>query len=188
MGRGLGELVAQTARGIKTAAPEHPSIQFEARQVPVRVRWDIDDPEVRGVLGKVYGPRFDNIIVKTITNNRVPCTLTTLLIDGDVALVGMPGEIFVAFQTAIKTRSPVKDSFLVGYTNGYHAYFPTLEDAALGGYGGKTATYVEPGAGERLTDEGLITLYRMTDKLHDAPRPEDFKLLEYDEVRAGAGK
>jgi hypothetical protein len=188
MGRGLGELVAQTARGIKTAAPEHPSIQFEARQVPVRVRWDIDDPEVRGVLGKVYGPRFDNIIAKTITNNRVPCTLTTLLIDGDVALVGMPGEIFVAFQTAIKTRSPVKDSFLVGYTNGYHAYFPTLEDAALGGYGGKTATYVEPGAGERLTDEGLITLYRMTDKLHDAPRPEDFKLLEYDEVRAGAGK
>jgi hypothetical protein len=90
----------------------------------------------------------------------------------------------VQFQTAIKTRSPVHDSFLVGYTNGFYGYFPTLRDAAAGGYGGKTATYVEPGAGERLTDEGLITLYKMTDQLHDLPRAEDFKLIEYDEVRA----
>lgn len=184
MGRGLGELVAATARDTKTAVPEQPSIQFETRTIPVRVRWDIDDPEVRAVLSEMYGARFDEIIAPAIKNNIVACTLTTLLIDGDVALVGMPGEIFVQFQTALKERSPVADAFLVGYTNGYHAYFPTLRDAAAGGYGGKTATYVEPGAGERLTDQGLITLYKMTDRLHDAPRAEDFRLLEYDEIRA----
>jgi hypothetical protein len=188
MGRGLGELLVKTARETSTTVPAHPSIQFEARQVPVRMRWDIEDPEVRAILSKVYGPRFDNYIAKTIKNNTVPCTLTTLVIDGDLAFVGMPGEIFVAFQMAIKAGSPVRDSFLVGYTNGYHAYFPTLRDAAAGGYGGKTATYVEPGAGERLTNEGLITLYKMTDKLHDVPRAEDFKLLEYDEVRAKAAQ
>ena len=65
-----------------------------------------------------------------------------------------------------------------------YAYFPTIRDAAAGGYGGKTATYVEPGAGERLTNEALVTLYKMTDQLHDVPRAEDFKLLEYDDVRA----
>jgi hypothetical protein len=139
---------------------------------------------VIAVLSKAYGPRFDNYLAKTIQNNRLECTLTTLLIDGDLALVGMPGEIFVAFQTAIKTRSPVANSFLVGYTNGFYGYFPTLRDAAAGGYGGKTATYVEPGAGERLTDEALITLYKMTGHLHDIPRAEDFKLIEYDELRA----
>ena len=95
----------------------------------------------------------------------------------------MPGEIFVQFQTAVKTHAPVANSFLVGYTNGFYGYFPTIRDAAAGGYGGKTATYVEPGAGERLTDEALISLYRMADKLHDLPRIEDFKLIEYDEVR-----
>ncbi|MEX0677237.1 MAG: neutral/alkaline non-lysosomal ceramidase N-terminal domain-containing protein [Pirellulales bacterium] len=189
MGHGLGELLVKTARDTATRVPAHPSIQFEAQQIPLRMRWDIEDPEVRSVLSKAYGARFDNYIAKTIKHNSVPCTLTTLVIDGDLALVGMPGEIFVAFQTAIKTGSPVADSFLVGYTNGYHAYFPTLQDAAAGGYGGKTATYVEPGAGERLTIEGLIAIYKMTDKLHDTPRPEDFKLLEYDAVRAGsAGK
>lgn len=186
MGRGLGELLVKTARDTATSVPAQPSIQFEARQIPVRTRWDLEDPEVRAVLSKVYGARFDNVIAKTIKNNMVPCTLTTVLIDGDLALVGMPGEMFVAFQTAIKTGSPVADSFLVGYTNGYHAYFPTLRDAAAGGYGGKTATYVEPGAGERLTNQGLITIYKMTDKLHDMPRLQDFKLLEYDDVRAGS--
>ena len=105
------------------------------------------------------------------------------MIDGDLALVGMPGEFFVQFQTA-QNASPVANTFFVGYTNGYHAYFPTIRDAAAGGYGGKTATYVEPGAGERLTDEALITLYKMRGQLHDVPRAEDFKLLEYDELRS----
>jgi hypothetical protein len=188
MGKALGELLVKTAGETKTSIPPRPSIQFEARRIPVRMRWDIDDPEVRQVLSKAYGARFDNYIAKTIHNNMVPCTLTVLVIDGDLALVGMPGEIFVDFQTVIKTTSPVPDSFLVGYTNGYHAYFPTLRDAAAGGYGGKTATYVEPGAGERLTNEGLIAVYKMTDQLHDTPRPEDFKLLEYDEIRAESAK
>lgn len=183
MGTAIGELLVKTARDTKTLSPEHPSLKFEARRVPVRLRWDIEAPEVRAILSKAYGPRFDNYISKIIKNNVAQCTLTTLVIDDDVALVGMPGEIFVQFQTTIKTQSPVRNSFLVGYTGGYYAYFPTLRDAAAGGYGGKTATYVEPGAGERLTNEALITLYKMTGQLHDVPRPEDFKLLEYDAVR-----
>ncbi len=183
MGRGLGELLVTAIRQTKTTVPAHPSLKFQQREIPVRMRWDIDDPEVRSALSKAYGARFDNYIAKTIENNIVPCTVTTVLVDDDIALVGMPGEFFVQFQTALKTRSPVANTFLVGYTNGYHAYFPTLRDAAAGGYGGKTATYVEPGAGERLTDQALITLYRMTDQLHDRPRPEDFRLLEYDDVR-----
>ncbi len=187
MGRSLGELLAKTARETVTRQPAHRSVKYESRQIPIRVRWDIEDPQVRAVLSKAYGPRFDNYISKTVKNNMLHCTLTTLLIDDDLALVGMPGEIFVQFQTAIKTRSPVANSFLVGYTHGYYAYFPTIRDAAAGGYGGKTATYAEPGAGERLTDEALITLYKMTGQLHDVPRPEDFKLLEYDEVRARSG-
>jgi neutral ceramidase len=183
MGRTLGELLVAATRETKTAATEQASLQFDERVIPIRMRWDIEDPEVRSALSKAYGARFDNYISKTIHNNIVPCTLTTLLIDKQIALVGMPGEFFVQFQQALKERSPVADTFLVGYTNGYHAYFPTLRDAAAGGYGGKTATYVEPGAGERMTDQALVTLYHMTDQLHDTPRLQDFQLLEYDDVR-----
>ena len=127
MGRALGELLAKTARDTETSAPATPSTQFRGRTVvPVRVRWDLDDPEVRDVLSKAYGPRFDNYIAKTDQKQQVPCTLTTVLIDGDLALVGMPGEIFVQFQMHAQARvARCHDTFLVGYTNGYHAYFPT---------------------------------------------------------------
>jgi neutral ceramidase len=184
MGHGVGSLVAQTAGTITTTAPESSAIKFDLRPIPIRVRWDLQDPSVRAILSKAYGPRFDNYLAKTITNNMLSCPLTTLVIGDQLALVGMPGEIFVQFQMALKAQSPVANTFLVGYTNGFYGYFPTIRDAAAGGYGGKTATYVEPGAGERLTDEALITLYKMTDHLHDVPRIEDFKLIEYDEVRS----
>lgn len=183
MGRTLGDLVVNASQDIDLQPLMPATIQFDAHVVPIRTRWDIDDPEVLAVLSKAYGPRFDNYLLGTLKNNIVPCTLTTVKVGDAFALVGMPGEIFVQFQQELKRRSPVPNTLLVGYTEGYHAYFPTIRDAAAGGYGGKTATYVEVGAGERLTNAALVELYRMTGSLHDRPRAEDFKLLEYDDVR-----
>ncbi len=184
MGRELGALLIKTTTATKATQPAKPSLQFVEHTVPIRTRWDLADPEVQNVLNRAYGPRFENYLSKLIKNNAVPCKLTTMVIDGELALVGMPGEIFVQFQTQLKQESPVPNTLLVGYTNGYHAYFPTIRDAAAGGYGGKTATYVEPGAGERLTDDALIALYKLNDQLHDMPRTQDFELLEYDEVKS----
>ncbi len=72
MGHTLGQLVAVTAQGTETARPEHPSIQYDAQVIPVRMRWDIDAPEVRAVLSKAYGARFDNYIAHTIKQQRRP--------------------------------------------------------------------------------------------------------------------
>ncbi|HEY2839647.1 MAG TPA: neutral/alkaline non-lysosomal ceramidase N-terminal domain-containing protein, partial [Pirellulales bacterium] len=47
MGRGVGEIVARVARETKTTLPARPALQFSARQIPIRVRWDFEDPEVR---------------------------------------------------------------------------------------------------------------------------------------------
>ncbi|HEY1601603.1 MAG TPA: neutral/alkaline non-lysosomal ceramidase N-terminal domain-containing protein [Pirellulales bacterium] len=182
-GAALAVAAAQTAREIKPLAQQPGMLKFEAHPVPVRVRWNIQDPDVKAVLSKAYGPRFDRYLAGMLKSGEVRPELTTLIIGDAVAFVGMPGEMFVEFQTILKTQSPVPTTLLVGYANGYHAYFPTIRDAAAGGYGGKTATYVAPGAGERLTDEGLITLYKLVGKLHDVPRAEDFKLLEYDDVK-----
>ena len=142
MGAGVGQSILATAREVKTAAPAKPSLKFEAQQVPVKLRWDMKSPEVKAVLSQMYGRRFDQYLAKLLTGETIPATLTTVLIDDNLALVGMPGEMFVQFQTDLKARSPVRDTMLVGYANGYHAYFPTIRDAAAGGYGGKTATYV----------------------------------------------
>ncbi len=188
MGQALAAAAIQTARATRPVIDGDTTLKFEARTVPVRLRWNIQDPEVKAILSQAYGARFDRYLAPMLQTGRVRPVLTTLLIGNAVALVGMPGEMFVQFQQDLKEHSPVPTTLLVGYTNGYHAYFPTIRDAAAGGYGGKTATYVAPGAGERLRDEALVTLYKMTDQLHDVPRLQDFQLLEYDDVKKQAGR
>jgi len=183
MGRGIGRAVVAAARDISPQEEAGQTIRFLERRIPVGIRWDIHDPKVREILTRVYGDRFTHYLAEILDTPALDLSLPTLLIGDRLALVGMPGEVFVDFQLRLKRVSPVEHTLLVGYTNGYHAYFPTIRDAAAGGYGGKVATYVAVGTGERLVDEGLISIYRLLDKLHDVPRAEDFRLLEWDHLK-----
>jgi hypothetical protein len=53
---------------------------------------------------------------------------------GDMALGGLPVEVFVETGLAFKQRSPFQPSFLVSLNNGYYGYLPTPEHHQLGGY------------------------------------------------------
>jgi hypothetical protein len=99
--------------------------------------------------------------------------VTTVLIDRKIAIMGMPGEPFVEFQTNWRARCPVHDCFFFGYTNGYAGYFPTIQAATEGGYGATSATtWVQTGAGEQMVDHALIEVYRMLGRLQDSPRTD----------------
>ena len=94
----------------------------------------------------------------------------TLLIGDDVALMGMPGEPFVDFAVDFRARSPVESSFFVGYANAYFGYFPTIQAAVEGGYGADgITTRAKVGAGERMVDHAIVTLYRLLGKLAPSP-------------------
>ena len=101
--------------------------------------------------------------------------VTTVLLnfsapDRDLAFVGMPGEPFVEFQMQLRAKSPLPNSFLIGYTNGYYAYFPTIAAAVRGGYGANsTVVPTEVGTGERMLNTGLISIYELLGKLPDQP-------------------
>jgi hypothetical protein len=182
MGRSLGTaVIAASVQAQPQTGP--PAIEFVEENIEARVRWDLNDPQVRSVLSSVYGRRFDKYLAPRLSAGKISLPLTMLLVNESLALVGMPGEIFVQFQLDLKRLAPVPHTLLVGYTNGYHAYFPTIRDAALGGYGGKTATYVDVGTGEMLRDQALRTLYQRIGILPDRPLPQDFKLLEWNDIR-----
>ncbi len=86
----------------------------------------------------------------------------------------MPGEPFVDFQIDWRKRCPVPGNLLLGYTNGYNGYFPTIRAAARGGYGASSVTtWVEVGAGEQMVDRALVRVYEMLGKLR--PAPEDLQ-------------
>jgi len=52
----------------------------------------------------------------------------------DLALIGLPGEIFVEIGEAIAEASPFRRTLPVGYANGAIGYVPTREEVPYGGY------------------------------------------------------
>ena len=167
VGEHLGREVVRVARGIATATPETPEVAFLSEEMRFPNRWDLN--VLREMIVRVYGPtparRYMQYVVPEIV-----APVTTLVLNRQIALVGLPGEPFVGLQLLLKQRSPLAATFMCGYTNGYVGYFPTISAAVTGGYGGNTiVTRVEPGAGERMVDRGVIHIYRILGKLKETP-------------------
>jgi hypothetical protein len=90
---------------------------------------------------------------------------------GDVAMVGLPGEIFCEFGMQIKQQSPFKNTLVMGLANDNRRYFPTLESFSQGpagflpgvsGYETTPGTTLyERGAGEKLVETALRLLERL---------------------------
>ena len=53
---------------------------------------------------------------------------------GELAMVGLPGEVFVEYQLQIEECSPFEHTFVFAYTNGNWGYFPTADAYPDGGY------------------------------------------------------
>ena len=53
---------------------------------------------------------------------------------GDLAVLGMNGEMFFETGLEIRSRSPFPETFALGYTNGTIGYLPRAEDYPEGGW------------------------------------------------------
>jgi hypothetical protein len=52
----------------------------------------------------------------------------------DIVIVGMNAEVFFETGLAIKSQSPLPDTFVLGYTNGTIGYLPRAQDYPQGGW------------------------------------------------------
>ncbi len=167
VGEKLGREVARVARTIQTEAPINPEVAYLSEEMRFQNRWDLE--KLGQMLKLAYPPAQAKRYQRYITPEIV-APVTTLVINRQIAIVGLPGEPFVGLQLLLKQRSPIAATFMTGYTNGYYGYFPTISAAVSGGYGASTVvTRVEVGAGERMVDRGLIHIYRILGKLKDKP-------------------
>ncbi len=167
IGEQLGREVVRVAKTIKPEVAATPEVAFLSEEIRFRNRWDLDS--MRQMLNLAFPPAMAKRYQRYITPEII-APVTTLVINKQIALVGLPGEPFVGLQLLLKARSPIATTFMTGYTNGYYGYFPTINAAVAGGYGGNTlVTRVEVGAGERMVDRGLIHIYRILGKLKNKP-------------------
>jgi neutral ceramidase len=171
-GRKLGAEAVRVTRSIQTTAPTHPRILTKTVIVEARNRWNIE--KLRPLLEPHY--HMEPLRAARLIADPMQLPQTTLLIrmggagDQDLAFAGLPGEPFVEFQTQLRSRSPLPNSFLIGYTNGYFAYLPTIAAATRGGYGAdSTVNPTEVGTGERLVNTALISIYELLGKLSEQP-------------------
>jgi neutral ceramidase len=90
---------------------------------------------------------------------------------GDLAFVGLPGEIFQEFGKDIKEKSPCKNTIVTGLTNDERAYFPTAVSFTQGPKGFTPyitgyettpgSTMYEPGSGEKMAESAVNQLKRI---------------------------
>jgi hypothetical protein len=169
-GETLGKAAVSTAQQIQTKADPDPQIDFRDESLSLKLRWDPE--KFKQEILRESGPKAFDIFASPI-KETMDLTVTTALINRNIAIVGMPGEPFVDFQTDLRAKCPVRDCFFLGYTNGYYGYFPTIKAASEGGYGAvSTTTWVQVGAGEQMEDFALIQIYRMLGRLQDAPNSQ----------------
>jgi neutral ceramidase len=166
-GEHLGEEASRIALKTKTEDSAQASIDFAEDDLPFHLRWDPE--KFREANLKAISPEAFKIFAPRI-KEELSLPVMTVLIDKKIALMGMPGEPFVDFQINWRDRCPVKDSFFLGYANGYNGYFPTIKAASEGGYGTASATtWVQVGAGEDMVEHSLMRVYEMLGRLHDLP-------------------
>jgi len=166
-GERLGREAARVAAEIHTENSTDTGIEFAEESLLLRLRWNED--KFRAALLKFLGPKGMEIYGASI-KPEFQAPVSTVLINKRIALMTMPGEPFVDFQMNWRDRCPVPAAFLLGYTNAYLGYFPTIAAASNGGYGAASAsTWVEPGAGERIVDRAVVMVYEMLGRLTDLP-------------------
>jgi hypothetical protein len=87
-------------------------------------------------------------------------TWLQVMLIGDVAIVGVPAELFTQLGLDIKNLSPFRYTYVAELANDYIGYLPDLTSLKLGGYQVWTGyqSYAEPGTGERVVDEVVAML------------------------------
>ena len=83
-----------------------------------------------------------------------------VILIGDIAFVGVPGEFFGQFGIEIKRRSPFRYTYVIGLANDYIGYIPDNQAYNLGGYQIWTGlhSFVAQGTGEAIVDEAVRLL------------------------------
>ena len=109
------------------------------------------EPETRKQLAR-EAKRYREILrLIDLDGEPVSAELQALRL-GDLALVGVPGELFCELGLAIEGLSPAPTTRVVGYANDYIGYLPTARAYSEGGYETSLGpwTLVAPYAGELM--------------------------------------
>lgn len=154
-GKAVGEKVVEMAASIETTVPGTPSLIGRTDVFTGESRLDLTDPVIVGALKQAFFPELMAMLVE-VPDNQVTVRMDTVLLNGELALVGTSGELFSDLSNRIKARSSAPHTLVFGYCNGHTMYIPTLEGIDEGGYGADPlVAWCPPGTGEAMVEKAL---------------------------------
>jgi len=160
-GRALALEALALAETAKAAEPVKPTLAVTVERHEFGARLDVTNPVNRLIYGRVFFPELVENFADEYAGGMRPETTVALLGDS-IGLVGLPGEPFHAHATRLRQRADLPFALVLGCCNGHFLYLPTIEAAAQGGYGADPRmSPIALGAGERMLDRALVSLYRM---------------------------
>lgn len=162
-GAKLASEVIELNHNLKTEIPSRPSIRVKETQFEFSTRLPLREPLTQLAFRQAFFPELVSaMLAQEAVDDKIRPEMTTLLLNRELALVAASGEFFSQHANSLKQRSRADETFFIGYCNGHHMYFPTIEGAAEGGYGADpTVSWVELGAGERMINQALIDLFTL---------------------------
>ncbi len=160
----LGDHVVGLAQSVETTVPTHPSLKAKVDKFHFTSRVDFNNSVIVASFRRAFFPELVDAMVEEFKGEIQP-ELTTVVLNDNLALVGGSGEFFCNHSNRLKQRAYIPNTLFFGYCNGHHMYFPTIEAASEGGYGGDpTVSPVQIGAGEVMMNQALINIYTMLRK------------------------
>jgi hypothetical protein len=90
-------------------------------------------------------------------SQNIPLEIQVFRLSRDVAVVGLPGEVFVELGLAIKKASPFATTLVVELCQDSPGYIPTKKAFAEGSYE-TVNSRVAPGGGEMMAEAAIRLL------------------------------
>ena len=175
----IGTMLAQTVENHmpKLAAVGEPSlaVRREIVNAPLQTyrneqieeakkKMDLVDSRKLGFLERVEAYKI--MALQLRKGETLPIEVQVIRLSPDVAIVTLPGEVFVDLGIAIKQASPFKTTLVIELTNDAPGYIPTQKAFIEGSYE-TVNSRVKPGGGEEI----LETAVRLLKELGSQPSP-----------------
>ena len=166
IGRTLGETVCSNAESLKSIAEPALAIRRAIVDVPLqrfspeKVAWARENMKKVGTRELSFLEQVEAykiLAVEMRQGRTIPLEVQVFRLSRDVAVVGLPGEVFVDLGLAIKQASPFATTLVIELCQDAPGYIPTKKAFAEGSYE-TVNSRIAPGGGEKMTEAAIRLL------------------------------
>jgi len=166
IGRTLAETVNASMESLKTIAQPALAVRSKVVEVPLqkygpeKVAWARENIKKVGTnelsfLEQVEAYKI--LAVQMRHSSTIPLEVQVFRLSRDVAVVGLPGEVFVDLGLAVKRASPFATTLVIELCQDAPGYIPTKKAFAEGSYE-TVNSRIAPGGGEIMAEAAIELL------------------------------